>query len=1387
MSSSPQNISTGDSPGKEPSPLENETIIPLTTTATMNTNVNPLPSESLSELLGVQAIVDQTTLEASVMNQANEKLRQQELANESKRLGRTKKREEKLTQQLQTVLDNLDRTRNEAQRLNCEVKIKKLQDELAQLETDQRDIQQRYTALAQETTESSGNLPSESERERLIRLGKLNPFAETTASLDISPVVSPGSVQDIVSSTIDVDDESVYVSNSSEKSDSEPELSVSEYHDDGDELVYQRRLHRWTRKRQRMRKRVQGHSDKDVIPNPEEEPFLPHPTLPSTVITKRVRVPGELVAHLFDYQATCLRWLWELHTQKVGGILGDEMGLGKTVQIVAFLGSLYYSRVLERRVEPPAAGQPTTVPVPTLIVCPATIMRQWVKEFHRWWPPLRVMVLHSTGSGWRLVGDDTQSKRKRINLSDGELDDLDSLEVQFEQAFVASAGRYKRSRVSTTRRQGTGSGSQPWVEHLLTKAFERGHIVVTTYAGMRTHASSILKRKWAYVILDEGHKIRNPDAEITLVCKRLKTCHRIILSGTPIQNNLTEIWSLFDFVFPGRLGTLPVFQEQFATPINLGGFANANNYQVQTAYQCACILRDLITPYLLRRLKVDVARDLPQKHEQVLFCNLTEEQREAYRAFLNSGEMTSILEGRRQVLFGIDIVRKICNHPDLLYSSFVKKLPLYQKEPSTSRIGKSKAGQRGRRGDYSGNNNGDDDNADGLEMDLSLVSDWPDRSKSRGKHSLTTMSKDSEESLSFIVPMGTETKTPLPSSQQTGKRTTGPTHTVSLRSPGDPDFGNYRFSGKMVVVKHLLELWKPQGHRVLLFSQTRQALDLLENMIQNLNIPSGNDGITNDNAELVKYQRMDGTTPIQRRATLIDTFNQDPSVFIFLLTTKVGGLGTNLTGANRVIIFDPDWNPSTDTQARERAWRLGQERSVTIYRLMTAGTIEEKIYHRQIYKQFLTSKILKDPKQKRFFKSHDLRDLFTLGDGEVEGTETGNMFQGTETRYQPAERNGENGDGYETPRSTRRRNSLQVSKRSESERIRTSQQVAKIETWQPPNSDIARPTNTDESGDAQQVNNQPSKSTGDDDVLSQLFEMSGLKTAVQHDAIVDSHHQEEVLVEREATRIANDAAKALRESRKARQQISVSVPTWTGSSGSAGAPRFGARPTPLPLPTQREGGPNRQVGISSRPASVGSIPGVNLVLPRPSGALASSDLLANLKARQLTPTPTKQPVRTTTQFVRLGKDRWGNSSADLDLPLPTMNRQASSTPTSGVWRRNTNVTLMSPNIVSNPARSPILPLSTSSVNLRNSTPSVEPMDLEGISFERDPPATILKKLRDYLVSCGGRATSSAVISHYRMKLKPEQVVLFRKLLKEIAQFEPDPLTKGTWILRPAFQ
>lgn len=472
---------------------------------------------------------------------------------------------------------------------------------------------------------------------------------------------------------------------------------------------------------------------------------------------------------------------------------------------------------------------------------------------------MRVAILHSSGSGMT-----------------GKVDGEDNEEDGFSDEYGTGPKKKKTKKRFGGAKPRRGRGQHDEIEErtvadtIVDRISAKGHVIVTTYAGLRIHSSRLLRKEWSYIVLDEGHKIRNPDADITLTCKQFRTPHRIILSGTPIQNNLNELWSLFDFVFPGRLGTLPVFQSQFAIPINLGGYANASNIQVQTAYKCAVVLRDLINPYLLRRMKIDVATDMPKKSEQVLFCKLTPPQRAAYEQFLKSNELSSIMDGKRHALYGIDVVRKICNHADIL----------------------------------------------GREL-----------------------------------------------------------------HKNDADYGEYTKSGKMVVVKALLEMWRKEKHRILLFSQTRTMLDILEKFIKS-------EGYT--------YRRMDGTTPIQNRMGLVDEFNAREDIYVFLLTTKVGGLGVNLTGADRVIIFDPDWNPSTDVQARERAWRLGQTRAVTIYRLMTSGTIEEKIYHRQIFKQFLTNKILKDPKQRRFFKSHDMADLFTLESEDAVGTETGGIFEGSE-------------------------------------------------------------------------------------------------------------------------------------------------------------------------------------------------------------------------------------------------------------------------------------------------------------------------------------------------------------------------------------------------------
>lgn len=197
----------------------------------------------------------------------------------------------------------------------------------------------------------------------------------------------------------------------------------------------------------------------------------------------------------------------------------------------------------------------------------------------------------------------------------------------------------------------------------------RGLVVITTYEGLRKHRQDLVSLEWTAVCLDEGQKIRNPSTEITSTCKMLPAFHRIILSGTPIQNSLRELWSLFDFIYPGRLGSLVVFEQEFATPIRMGGYANANALQYEIAIRCASTLQRIVKPYLLRRKKDDLitVTNLPPKTEQVLFCQISPRQREIYLNIIESSEVKAVLQRKMMAFRAINTLRKLCNHPALVF------------------------------------------------------------------------------------------------------------------------------------------------------------------------------------------------------------------------------------------------------------------------------------------------------------------------------------------------------------------------------------------------------------------------------------------------------------------------------------------------------------------------------------------------------------------------------------------------------------------------------------------------------------------------------------------------------------------------------------------------
>ncbi|CCU79633.1 DNA repair protein Rhp26/Rad26/DNA repair and recombination protein RAD26 [Blumeria hordei DH14] len=973
---------------------------------------------------------DQDDLERDISNQACRLITEQENDRDQKRIEKSQVKLEKLLTQEKSLKRRLDVTANnlivrnrclqELEKIEIEVNLHKKDIEEIQCRIEQRhcdDLQPKNVSA-----DSSNIMPNETRKDFLIRTGKITPFskiqdqeldnadgshtkATINAHIEADHQTScdpkePRSHQHLrLPGFMEVDvedefslrprkkrklDETKNMSNSMGKSSSNNDdfikdsfndhsSSDSQYNqrnnskiskkrsaqesnlydntdltgiDDGNESMYQKRLEVWVEKRSKARLQNKESGEKNTREKNknnvnEEEWFKPCPNVLDYDFGNGLSLPGDIHPALFEYQKTGVQWLGELYNQQVGGIIGDEMGLGKTIQTISFLAGLHYSKKLSK---------------PIIVVAPATVLRQWVNEFHKWWPPMRVSILHSSGSGMVNVRNE--------NISDYEED-------------------FNRARKKSPKK----------VQKIVHRVIQHGHVLVTTYAGLQTYADVLIPVNWGYAVLDEGHKIRNPNTAITIYCKELKTPHRIILSGTPMQNNLIELWSLFDFVFPMRLGTLIDFRQTFETPIKQGGYANSTNLQVLAATKCAETLKTTISPYLLQRLKVDVASDLPKKTEQA------------------SEEMASIMNRTRQSLYGIDILKKICNHPDLL-DPHLKVKPGYK---------------------------------------------WANPNK----------------------------------------------------------------SGKMKIVESLLSLWKKFGHKTLLFCQGVQMLDILEDLIK-------------DNCNY-NYLRMDGGTNIKDRQTLVDQFNSDPNLHVFLLTTKVGGLGVNLTGANRVIIFDPDWNPSTDVQARERAWRLGQKKEVTIYRLITAGTIEEKMYHRQIFKQFLTNKVLKDPKQRQTFQMKDLYDLFSLADNDGGTTETGVMFEGTEVQYQTTPTRSDQVHCDQGPTQERTEECGQGDLKPE---VCNLDGVAGLETY--------RGNSQEEIPKSQEAR-----------LMEGIFAGSGVQGALEHDQIINGKKKitaDRGIIEREAKKIAALAAAQLRKAGEVARELVPGTVTWTGEHGSAGRP-----------------------------------------------------------------------------------------------------------------------------------------------------------------------------------------------------------------------------------------
>ncbi|KAM4574256.1 DNA repair and recombination protein RAD54-like isoform 2-T2 [Fundulus diaphanus] len=386
-------------------------------------------------------------------------------------------------------------------------------------------------------------------------------------------------------------------------------------------------------------------------------------------------------------------------------------------------------------------------------------------------------------------------------------------------------------------------------------------ILIISYETFRLHADILHKGNVGLVICDEGHRLKNADNQTYQALNAMNAQRRVLISGTPIQNDLLEYFSLVHFVNAGILGTAQEFKKRFELPILKGRDADASNRERQEGEEK---LKELIS----------------------IVNRLTPLQIELYKHFLKQAKPTETLqEGRISIpsLSSITSLKKLCNHPALIYDKCLEE-------------------------------------EEGFEGALDLF------------------------------PPGYCAKTVEP-----------------------------QLSGKMLVLDYILAVTKSTtSDKVVLVSNYTQTLDLFEKLCR---------------FRRYLYVRLDGTMSIKKRAKIVETFNnpQNPE-FIFMLSSKAGGCGLNLIGANRLVMFDPDWNPANDEQAMARVWRDGQKKTCYIYRLISTGTIEEKILQRQAHKKALSSCVVDEEQDvERHFSLGQLRELFTLS--EETASDTHNKFQ----------------------------------------------------------------------------------------------------------------------------------------------------------------------------------------------------------------------------------------------------------------------------------------------------------------------------------------------------------------------------------------------------------
>ncbi|TFK21697.1 SNF2 family DNA-dependent ATPase [Coprinopsis marcescibilis] len=616
-------------------------------------------------------------------------------------------------------------------------------------------------------------------------------------------------------------------------------------------------------------------------------------------------------AKLKPYQLEGLQWMVSLDQNGISGILADEMGLGKTLQTIAF--SAYLRERNNSR--------------PFLVVCPLSVLHNWVAEYEKFAPEIPVCMYHGT-----------PAERAELRNTVMSLDRTEAVQPKQKGKSPTTKKGRGRPRPSTSGRKSSRKAkvdsdsedelnSIPVTTKPTTSSFP---IVITTYDIIMRDRIHLSRYEWGYIVVDEGHRLKNLNCKLMKEIKKYSSAGRMILTGTPLHNNLAELWSLLNFILPDIFDDIETFQEWFSLPTLQQSLPQAQSNHIISS------LHAILKPFLLRRLKVDVEMNLPPKKEYVLYAPLSVRQREAYDKVLDGNIRDWLISGGTA---GNDV------------ASASPLAPEPQADEADDEPVSKRRGSRRAKGTKSYAVDGDDDeyfemlergevDQTGVKRKLTREEEAEEEARVGREHQLRVKVKqvNNMRLQNVVMQLRKVCSHPFLFDWPVDAKTKEPVLGEELVNA----------SGKMMVLDRLLRELFRRDHKVLIFSQFTTMLDILQDWAV--------DGMG------WNICRIDGSSsPMQRKAEMerFQTSGDAPDApRLFLLSTRAGGLGINLVAADTVIFYDQDWNPQMDIQAQDRAHRIGQTRPVLIFRLLSAHTIETTIMQRATEKRKLEALVI---------------------------------------------------------------------------------------------------------------------------------------------------------------------------------------------------------------------------------------------------------------------------------------------------------------------------------------------------------------------------------------------------------------------------------------------